>query len=59
MDWAIFKEALTNSWWANVGNNYSVTISMVFAVLKAFAILKPDNPSNKILDLIQGMLFKK
>ncbi len=56
MDWSYF---LTNAWFENAAKNYSFLIASVIAILKAVAIMNPGTQSNKIIDLLKGLLFKK
>lgn len=56
MDWSYI---LTNQWFEYVLKNYSCLIGLMLALLKAWAIMHPGTPSNKIIDLLQGIIFKK
>jgi len=47
------NEILTDNWWKWLFTNYSYTIGLFIALLKAWAVVNPNVPSNKILDLFK------
>jgi hypothetical protein len=48
----------TDAWWKIFLADYSYTIGIFWALLKGIAVLDPENKSNKIIDLLQGV-FKR
>jgi len=54
MDYVLF----TDNWWKWFISEYSYTIALFWALLKGIAVLSPDTPTNKIIDLLQGA-FKR
>jgi len=54
MDHIIF----TDDWWNWFLHTYSFMIALLWAVLKALAILDPSNKSNQVLDTFRGMLSR-
>lgn len=45
-------ELMTDQWWLYVWNNYSISIGMVFVLLKILAILNPGVKTDKIMELL-------
>lgn len=54
-----FSYIFTNGWFERVGKDYSYLVGLAVLALKTVAIMHPGTPSNKIIDLVQGLLFKK
>jgi len=52
MDYLIF----TDDWWNWFFHNYAFSIGILWAILKALAILDPSNKTNTILDSFRSFL---
>lgn len=46
----------TDDWWNWFLHTYSFMIGLLWAVLKALAILDPSNKTNAILDTFRGLI---
>lgn len=42
----------TDQWWLWIWNNYSISIGMIFVLLKILAILNPGAKTNQIMELL-------
>jgi hypothetical protein len=51
-------ELLTDQWWLWLWNTYSISIGILAALLKAWAVLHPGAENNKIMELL-SLAFKK
>ena len=52
MDYILF----TDDWWYWFVKNYGITLGLLWAILKALAILDPSNKTNAILDTFRGLV---
>lgn len=46
-------DLLSNDWWAWLLSKYSYSIAILIALLKAWAVVNPNVPSDKIIDLFK------
>lgn len=49
---------LSDAWWAWTLKTYSISIALIWALLKCLAILHPGTPTNRVMDYLSGV-FKK
>jgi hypothetical protein len=49
----------TDNWWNWFLHEYAFTLGILWALLKALAILDPSNKTDKILDSFRAMLARK
>ena len=46
----------TDNWWNWFLHEYAFTMGLLWAILKALAILDPSNKTNAILDTFRGLV---
>ena len=47
---------LSDDWWYWIVKTYGISIGLLWAFLKAMAVLDPSNKTNKILDTFRGLI---
>jgi ABC-type uncharacterized transport system permease subunit len=47
-------DIFSDNWWKWLLSNYSYSIGLLIGLFKAWAIVNPNVPSNKIIDLFKA-----
>lgn len=55
MDFIIF----TDNWWNWFIHEYAFTLALLWALLKALAVLDPSTRSNKVIEMLQGFFDRR
>ena len=49
----------TDNWWNWFIHEYAFTMGLLWALLKALAVLDPSNESNKVIDSLRSFFERK